>query len=416
MNINISFFKEPTEVYEFIKQKEPQIHFDYDEIMHDTHKQVFTISKMTNLDLLKDMQKSLSEAYKKGIGFEEWKKDITPHLAKNGWLGNVKVTNPKTGEIKEIYVGSRRLKTIYNTNMRTAYAKARYNSQMNSIGNYFRYTAVMDNLTRASHAKLHGTILPKTDPFWDRNYPPNGWNCRCQVQVLTDSEISRYGYTPLSDSSFLQDIADKDFAYNPGKTDNIDDIFDKKAKRTLGAINKTAKTLLEPSVKNLNHERDLYIWQKSLDNMVDAILSGKIIKDKTYQIAQVGAISPNIKKALSKQGKTPKAENIAIYQNTISHITRDSKPKIKKPNINEIKAIVGVFDKAKHVFYDIDDNKLIYFYSSLQNDDMVNYVVVNLDFVLKKFGTQNFVATITKIPKKNYIGILRDKKRYKRIK
>lgn len=416
MNINISFFKEPTEVVEYLQSKNTQVHFDYDEIMHDTHKRVFTITKMTNLDLLKDMQNSLAQAYKNGTSFEEWKKDISPHLAKNGWLGNVKVTNPKTLEVKEIYVGSRRLKTIYNTNMRTAYAKARYNSQMNSIGDYFRYTAVMDNLTRPSHAKLHGIILPKTDKFWDRNYPPNGWNCRCQVQVLTYSEIKRYGYTPLSDSSFLKDVADKDFAYNPGNAHNIDDIFDKKAKRTLEAINKTAKTLLEPSVKNLNHERDLYIWQKSLDNMVDAILSGKIIKDKTYQIAQVGAIKHNIKNNLFNIGIKPKARTIAIYQNTISHITRDSKPKIKEPNIDEIKAIVGVLDKASHVFYDTQEKTLLYFYSSLQNDKMVNYAAIHLDYVLKKFKTDNFVATISKMPAINYKGILKNKKRYKKIK
>ncbi|CZE50017.1 phage minor head protein [Campylobacter geochelonis] len=101
---------------------------------------------------------------------------------------------------------------------------------MQSFGEYFRYTAVLDNRTRKSHARLHGTILPKTDKFWDRNYPPNGWGCRCSVQVLTKKEIQKRGLTPLADSSMLKDVSDKAFAYNP-KVDRLDSILKDKARK-----------------------------------------------------------------------------------------------------------------------------------------------------------------------------------------
>ncbi|MBN7287439.1 MULTISPECIES: phage minor head protein [Campylobacter] len=416
-DLGFSFFEEPTTVYEYMASKKPEIHFDYDEIMHDAHKKAFTIAKMTNLDLLKDMQGSLTKAFKDGIGFEEWKQSVKPILVKKGWLGNVKVKDPNTGEKKEIYVGNRRLKTIYNTNMRTAYAKARYESQMQSLGEYFRYTAVLDGRTRASHRRLHGKTLPKTDPFWDTNYPPNGYNCRCKVQVLTKAECEARGITPLADGSFLPKAAEKDFAYNPGKVEKIDEIFkDKKDAALQSLTSPKAKKALQELLKEFEHERDIYVWQKGLDDMVGAVLAGKIIKDKTYQIAQVGELKPKIKKALEELDIKPKAQSIVIYQNTISHITRDSKPKIKEPNADEIRAIVGVFDKAKHVFYDRNDNKLIYFYDSLQNDNMANYIVVNLDFVLKKFRTDNFIATISKMPIINFKNIVKDKKRYKKVK
>lgn len=93
-------------------------------------------------------------------------KNIKPTLAKKGWLRDVEVTNPKTGETKNIYVGNRRLKTIYSTNMQVANAKARYETQMSSDGEYFVYIAVMDSLTRPAHAKHHMIILPKNHPFW----------------------------------------------------------------------------------------------------------------------------------------------------------------------------------------------------------------------------------------------------------
>ena len=416
MNSGFSFQKEPAAVYEYLQSKNAEIHFDYDEIMHDAHKKTFTIAKMTDLDLLKDMQNSLAQAFKEGTPFEEWKQSVKPMLAKKGWLGRIKVKDPKSGEEKEIYVGNRRLKTIYDTNMRTAYAKARYESQMKSAGEYFRYTAVLDSKTRPAHRRLHGTTLPKNDKFWDTNYPPNGWNCRCKVQVLTEAEVRARGITPLADGSFLPNVAQDDFAYNPGKMDRLDEIFNEKKQEALGAVTaEAARQKLKERLANFKHERNLYVWQKGLDGMVDAVIGGIIIKDKVFQVAQVGELSPGVKASLKQLGVEPKADSIAVYQNTISHITRDSKPKNKEPNAAEIKAIVGVFDRAKHVFYDKQKSNLLYFYKSLQNDQMVNYAAVDLDFVLKKFKTDNFIATISKIPFINFRNILRDKKRYEKV-
>lgn len=415
--MNFSFFEEPTAVYEYLKSKKPEAHFDYDEIVHDAHKKAFTVAKMMNLDILKDTQASLAKAFKEGVGFDEWKKNVKPMLAKKGWLGSIKVKDPRTGEEKEIYVGNRRLRTIFNTNMRTAYAKARYESQMQSLGEYFRYTAVLDSRTREAHRKLHGKTLPKTDKFWDTNYPPNGWGCRCKVQVLTEAECVARGIVPLADGSFLPQAAEKDFAYNPGKVDKTDKILKGKQDKVLDAVTSSlAKKNLKQTLENFEHERDIYVWQKSLDDMVNAVIGGKIIKDKIYQVAQVGELKQSIKKNLKIIDVEPKASSIAVYQNTISHITRDSKPKGKEPNIDEIKAVVGVFDEAKRVFYDKKDNVLLYFYNSLQNDNMVNYAVIRLDYTLKKFKTDNFIATITRIPVENYKAILKDKKRYIKIK
>ncbi|MBR6060745.1 MAG: hypothetical protein IKP67_01610, partial [Spirochaetales bacterium] len=36
---------------------------------------------------------------------------------------------------------------------------------------------------------MHGKVFRCDDPFWDSFYPPNGFNCRCDVIPLTDDEI-----------------------------------------------------------------------------------------------------------------------------------------------------------------------------------------------------------------------------------
>lgn len=56
---------------------------------------------------------------------------------------------------------------------------------------YLKYMTMRDELVRDEHAVLDGVVAPVDDPFWAENYPPNGWNCRCYVEQLTEGEAQR---------------------------------------------------------------------------------------------------------------------------------------------------------------------------------------------------------------------------------
>lgn len=58
------------------------------------------------------------------------------------------------------------------------------------------YSTVGDNNVRASHAALDGVRKPMDDPFWGTYYPPNGWNCRCDVIAVPDDTA-----TPTKDEN-----------------------------------------------------------------------------------------------------------------------------------------------------------------------------------------------------------------------
>lgn len=403
----IDFFKKPDELVAKFKAKNPETHFDYDEIKHDAHKRVFTIAKMMNLDLLKDMQNSLTKAFHNGVTFDEWKKDIIPHLKKSGWWGEIEVTDPKSGKPKKVFVGARRLKRIFDTNLRTSYAGAKKQSLDESSLEYYRYTAVLDSRTRPTHRAMHGVILKKDDPFWKNNFPPNGWGCRCSVRGYSKKQLERKGLKPFSGT--LPNVSHDDFSYDMSA---LDSAFKQKAKKVLNLIQNKD---LETAIKEFDKKRDLYIWQKGLDELIEAATSGNIIKEKYRQIAQIGVLSDIILKSLLNLSIKPKAKSISIYQNTIKHTLRDTKPNIKKPNIDEIKQAVNILDKAKHVYYDKKENTLLYFYDKVDDNNMITYIVVRLDYTLKKFKTDNFIATITKIPLINYKAIIKDKVRYKNM-
>ena len=366
--MKFSFFDEPTAVYEYLKSKKPQAHFDYDEIVHDAHKKAFTVAKMMNLDLLKDTQASLAKAFKEGVGFDEWKNSVKPMLAKKGWLGNIKVKDPKTGEEKEIYVGNRRLRTVFNTNMRTAYAKARYESQMESLGKYFRYTAVLDGRTRETHRKLHGKTLPKTDKFWDTNYPP------------------------------------KDFRYNPGKVDKTDEILKDKQNKALGAITSSiAKKNLKHTLENFEHERDIYVWQKSLDDAVDELLVNKNLKAPIVAFA-LGKLGKDvIKKSEKLLGIKIETEYIAGDKHGILHVRPERKGQYGQDlRIEEIKKIVKTLaDDKTPVSVDTVNKNIVFWFEDEKDASKINKIVIDLNYKLKKFGLTNYMATASKVDKTN---------------
>lgn len=394
----ISFFEEPSEVVEYLSKKRPKIHFNYDEIMHDTHKRVFTIAKITKMDLLIDIKTSLEDAYRHGKNFEDWKKEIKPLLKKNGWYGKTTVVDPKTKEAKDIFVGSRRLKTIFDTNMRTSYAKARYDSQMNSLGGYFRYVAVLDRKTRPEHKNMHGITLPKTDKFWDKNYPPNGWGCRCKVQVLDDLELKEYGIKPLQNSKGLINIADKDFAYNPGKFDKINEILKEKKDKFLNAFK---GKILKDKISNFEHEKNIYVWEKGLNNAVDEILIKKNKKSPIKAFA-LGRLSKDVILKSEKILKTKiETKHIMSDKHGILHIRPERKGGYGQAlRIDEIRQIVRVLNDDKTpVSVDINDNALIFWFDDEVDKTRINKLVVDLNYKLKKFGLTNYMVTAGKIKK-----------------
>lgn len=217
MSILFDFGLAPKEVMEYLRSKGYKLTFNYDDIIKEAHHRAFTVAKITKLDLLEDIHSSLQEAMQSGKGFKEFKKNIIPVLKKKGWWGEVESIDEETGEVKNIYVGSRRLKNIFKTNARVAYNVGRYRQQKElPVSVYWRYSAILDQQTRPAHSQKHGTVLHKDDTWWNTNYPPNGWGCRCKVRAYSKRQVERRGWkieekTPKS-------IAEKDWDYDIGAT------------------------------------------------------------------------------------------------------------------------------------------------------------------------------------------------------
>ena len=271
--VSFDFNLAPTEAIDYLKNKGFKLTFDHDELIKEAHHKAFTVAKVTRLDLLNDIHTALNESLEKGTSFKEFQKSLKPTLQKKGWLGTQDITNPKTGEIKTIDIGSRRLKNIYDTNMRVAYTKARYDHQMlDPINVYLRYVSELKPTTRVSHAHMHGIIKHRDDIWWNTNHPLNGWGCKCKVVAMSKKIIEKRGYK-IDTNSSTENIASKDWDYHIGKTGN-----------KIGSLNKIDldKSLKElPTIIKDSNYKDLTddeIQKKFFKDL--GIVSGGIFIDK----------------------------------------------------------------------------------------------------------------------------------------
>ena len=78
-------------------------------------------------DLLRDIRDALDRALAEGSTIAQFRDGLEPVLRAKGWWGKSTLTDPLTGETREVQLGSaRRLRVILDTNMRTAYAAGRW--------------------------------------------------------------------------------------------------------------------------------------------------------------------------------------------------------------------------------------------------------------------------------------------------
>ena len=205
----------PIEAIRFLRSKGFQPGYHYLDVFQEDHAHAFTVAKMMQLDLLMTMHESLAKAIEEGTPYEAWAKDITPILQKEGWWGRKPMTDPLTGETEIVQLGSpRRLRIIYNTNLRSARAAGRWEriQRDKAYLPYLRYSAILDSHTRPQHRAWgtldgHGIILPVDHVFWESHFPPNGWNCRCRCTQISAGQLRRKGWKVSSETevaAFLQ--------------------------------------------------------------------------------------------------------------------------------------------------------------------------------------------------------------------
>lgn len=192
----------PKEALAWLKAKKLKPGFDYRDVWKEEHSAAATVAKMTQLDLLSDTMALVSDALEQGQTFREFQKLLEPLLVKRGWWGEREMEDPLTGETRVVQLGSdSRLRTIYNTNMRTARSAGQWQriERTKRAMPYLIYTLGPSREHRVDHVKWANTCLPVDHPFWLTHTGPNGWGCKCGVR-----QISKYEYDQMMEDGVAE--------------------------------------------------------------------------------------------------------------------------------------------------------------------------------------------------------------------
>ena len=181
----------PREALAYFRAKKFQIGFSYEDVWREEHAVAFTVAKAMELDVLRDIRDAVDQALTEGRTLRDFARDLKPALVQRGWWGRQEMTDPVTGEVRDVQLGSpRRLRTIYNANLRTARAAGQWEriQRTRTALPYLLYELGPSEVHRPEHAALAGLLLLVDDPFWSTHFPPNGWGCKCWVRQVSRPE------------------------------------------------------------------------------------------------------------------------------------------------------------------------------------------------------------------------------------
>jgi SPP1 gp7 family putative phage head morphogenesis protein len=315
--------------------------FDWRDQWQEAHTMAFTVAKSTGFDILGDVYSACVKVIAEGRTFDQFKKDLIPLLQAKGWWGKAPALDPETGEVKTAQLGSpRRLRIIYDTNLRTAQAAGAWAriQENRETHPYLRYVVILDGRERPEHRAWHGTVLPVVHVWWKTHYPPNGWRCRCTVTQLSAEDMEYLGYAlserapevvmrpwknkRTGETLLVPEGIDPGFAYNVGEAA----LTGHAARALMGKLDTLPPRIAAEAMAESARfvlpalQRDLSRW---IEEKALALGSGEFVRNERRVI---GALTAAQLDFLEERGALPGSGSISIGDADIRHMQRDVKP------------------------------------------------------------------------------------------
>lgn len=172
---------DPEEAIRFFGEKAPVTPDIFAKLSSQAKARAFTVAGVMQEDLLAGLYSGVDKALREGTTLAEFQAAAGEMFARQGLAG----PNPW------------HLETVFRNNVQSAYMAGRYHQMVDPdvLGQrpFWQYETVGDAQVRPEHAAQHGKVYPAQHPFWSFWYPPNGYNCRCDVISLSGAEIKARG-------------------------------------------------------------------------------------------------------------------------------------------------------------------------------------------------------------------------------
>ena len=181
----------PKEAIAWLKGKGVKPTESWKDAWGQEHRYAFYVARIMEKDVLKDVQASLEGALEEGVPFDEWRKAIAPAFDSSGW-------SDYNGEAED---NPSRLRTVYDTNMRTARMAGQLERQerVKDLFPYVKWTLGPSKIHRDQHLEWEGLVLPLDSEWVQSHIPPCGFGCRCGILPLTTAQAEDEGISEEPD-------------------------------------------------------------------------------------------------------------------------------------------------------------------------------------------------------------------------
>ena len=397
----VAFGLPPEKAVEYFRQKGYQVGFDYRDVWQREHQAAFTVAKAMQMDLLMAIRGQVDAAIELGTTVETFRQTLMPELAKRGWWGRARMTDPVTGEANDVQLGSaRRLKVIYDTNLRTAHAEGQWARIQDTKASmpYLMYDHTPSAHERKEHKTWDSLVLPADDAWWQSHYPVKAWGCKCRVIQLGDRQLDRLGVKVGSAP------ADRMTTYTNTRTGEtqpvpggVDPAFHSPPGGRLASLGKHLADKVEQAPATLGAAvfksaapESMPALMQGYTNWISAIEAGggKGLGGRRV----IGAISPDSVARLEDAGVTLATAGLSVEQREISHLFAEERKASKAVTREWVYALPERLANPNAVIYDATAGKEALLYVWKDGDRYVR-VAVRPNFKLRGENYTNAVRS-----------------------
>ena len=230
-------------------------------------------------------------------------------------------------------------------------------------------------------------------------YPPNGWNCRCFVTQLTKGDVRRKNIEVESSEGRIKEVTEivggeekANNVYTFSKGGNVYHLKPDAGWGTNQALNSSNyDLLLYDKIKNFDYGLKAPLIEEinanpiSIKQVQKTIEKGiSEVEKQTFKANKMSVtlawLTPEILKFTEEKKLLNTGAVILFSDKDIVHLLRTKKNEKQKLTFSQVLRMPVTFRKPSAVYYDIQDNALIYI-KKLQNDeiddgkDIIKFVV-----------------------------------------
>lgn len=382
----------PKEAIAFFEQKGYKIGFSWEDVWQSEHQAAVTVAKVMQLDILRDIRAGVDAALKDGTTFEAFRQNLKPLLMEKGWWGKAEMVDPADGEKKLVQLGStRRLRTIFDTNLRTAYSEGQWQriQQTKKAFPILVYHGNNSEHPRMQHSGWDNLALPADDPFWKAHFPVKAWGCKCFVTAANQKMLDQRGLK-IGESPKVPE-----YTYTNTRTGEIQKIplgVDPGFNYPPGGRMANQPKFVTDKIIQAPADVGASWWQTM--RPLQALGVAKVFQDFVSQtfadgtgrgkFAVAGFAHPDDVEFLRSVDKAPVSAEIAV-QDRLMVGTKADRHETAGDALTQAEwaSLPQALAEPKAVLYDNETGNLLYVMDA-QNDPRVQKMVVQMDFVPKK--------------------------------